>query len=468
MGRLPYLSLWLLLAGIWAGCPADPQTDFLPDATCGLGGPGQPAIALTVGVHVRDFDTGSLAEYETSRDELDYLAGWAAAHDLRLEIALNGYQAEGALLTGETQRFAGYADAGHAFGVHHHPSVRIAELTWTTLGDDPTDAELQQSVDDHRDWIGQALDPAGIEYRGGHVRLTGRTGWWYGMMVDSGYTTETIDAWSVAATEGEEADRNFDLLHPFRWSVDAGPGELLTDPDVPFIAIPQHPQVGILGKGEHLGFDGSVEHLQALMWLAYLEWRAAVLAGEDPLPWVFGYGSHPELGTAQNPDLDRLADHIQQYFTDPTDGFTGRSTCGMTRPEIVEMVETLEAEYPGRTVFEYRPGEAYPYRNPDFPWAYNGHLIAVHDDYLDRGVRFLELQRHDGTDATTLDDLIPGNRFIVAWADVVEGEVEVDLQPWCDSHGLEVRTATRYDEGVDPRRVSIGTEATYIGACYEF
>jgi len=428
------VSITALISAI--GCASDPAVAFLPDAVCGdTVAEGQPAVGITVGVHFRSFDSGDLDSYELVRDEVDWLLQWAERHDLRLELAFNGYQAEGALASGETERYAEMAEAGHSFGVHHHPRVRVDELTWVEL-DEPDDEELQQAVDDHRSWIGDALDPLGIEYPGGHVGLTGRTEWWYGMMQASGYETETVDAWVHAATDGLEAEGSFDLMHPFRWQVGGVEGSLHSDPSVPFVAIPQHPQVGRLGLGEHLRFDGSIAHLQTLLFLTHLEWRQAVLEGAEPTCWAFGVGVHPELGAAHNEDLEALATFAHDTFIQPVDGHTGRSMCGVTRAELVALVEA--AEEAGTAGFDFAPGDPYPYRLSQLQRVYGAHLRAVHDCDLDRGVRVLELQQM--SDPGEGDQLVAGETVLLAWADVVSGTVEIDVCEWLEGDVVSLTT----------------------------
>jgi len=448
------LTLFALVT--MAGCASDPEVAFLPDADCSdADAAGQAAVGITVGVHFRSFDSGDLTSYELVRDEVDWLLQWAERHDLRLELAFNGYQAEGALASGEEGRYADMAAAGHAFGVHHHPRVRVDELTWIELDEDPTDEDLQLAVDDHRAWIGDVLDPLGIEYPGGHVGLTGRTAWWYGMMQASGYQTETVDAWVHAATDGVEAELDFDLLHPFRWQVGGEEGSLRADPSVPFVAIPQHPQVGRLGLGEHLRFDGSVPHLKTLLFLTYLEWRQAVLEGADPACWTFGLGVHPELGAAHNEDLEALATFVRDTFVEPNDDYTGRSMCGVTRSEVVESVEAIEDDQ--APVFDFAPGDAYPYRLPQLARIYGAQLRAVHDHELDRGVRVLQLQTMSDPGDGDLEDLVPGDTALLVWADVASGTVEVDVSEWLDGDvvayaggGETTWSADAVEVGVEP------------------
>ena len=447
--------LWLSLC--LYGCADDPATAFFDDATCAGEGSGPRGIAVTAAVHYRSFDSGTLDQYEMVRDEVDWLAHWADVHGLVLELALNGYQAEGALAAGEEPRYAELADAGHAFGVHHHPRVRAGDLTWIELGEEPADADLQQSVDDHREWIGLALDHQGVDYPGGHVRLTGRSDWWYDMMVASGYATETVDAWSRSATSAVETEHSFDLLHPFRWQLGGDEGTLSHDPGIPFVAIPQHPQVGSLGLGEHQRFDGSVEHLKLLFFLAFLEWRAAALDGGDSPCFATGVTIHPELGAAHNERLDELAGFLTDTFVAPSDGFTGRSMCPTSRAQILDEVQQWEARNPGVAPFDYQPGQGYPYRLCQLAPLYDAHLVAVHDDHLERGVRVLELQHMTDPGDGDLEDLVSGDRVLLAWADVVEGEVSVDLEGWLEGELLAV-TGCDSSEGtaVDASSVPVG------------
>ncbi len=438
-----------------AGCER-PVPRFLPDADCAEVTVGQPAIAHTVGVHYRGFDAGTLDMYQVVQTEMDFVLGWADTYGLTLELALNGYQSEGAIASGEEARFADMAEAGHGFGVHHHPSTREGELTWVVIGGEPSDEQLQQAVDDHFDWIGSLVEPLGIDTPGGHLRLTGRTDWWYGMMVDGGYETETFDPWIPAATGGMEQEASFDVLHPFRWSLEGAEGELAHGEDVPFVAIPQHPQVGLLGMGEHRRFDGSVAHLQTVAFLGYLEWRQAVLDGEEARCWATGITVHPEQGAAYNEDLVALADSLQRWFIEPADGLVGRSMCPRDRSAIVEVFESLEQA--GAPAFEYTPGDGYPYRLAHLEQVYSAHLVAVHDDDLDRGVRLLELQHMTDPGEGDLDDLVPGETVLVAWADVEEGEVRIDVSPWLSGDLLLDRgdgstsavSASRVDVGVIP------------------
>ena len=440
------------------GCTPGPEVAFLPDAGClDAAAVGQPALGITVGVHYRSFDSGDLTSYELVRDEVDWLLQWADRHSLLLELAFNGYQAEGALVSGEVDRYAEMDAAGHAFGVHHHPRIRVDDLTWIEIGEDPRDEDLQQAVDDHRSWIEDALEPLGIEYPGGHVGLTGRTEWWYEMMLASGYETETLDAWIHASTGGAEAERSFDLLHPFRWQVGGEDGTLHSDPAVPFVVIPQHPQVGRLGLGEHLRFDGAVAHLQTLLFLAHLEWRQAVLAGADPSCWQFAVAIHPELGAAHNEELDELAAFVTDTFTEPADGLTGRSMCPVTRAEVVEFFESVEAT--DAPPFDFAPGDPYPYRLPQLERVYGAHLIAVHDDDLDRGARVLQLQQM--FDPGEGDELIAGDTVLLAWADIVSGTVEVDVSDWLDSD-VVAYTADGSETPWPADAVEVGVEPVVI------
>ncbi len=447
----------MLLWSCLCGCADDPATAFLDDAACGGEGSGPFGVAVTAAVHFRSFDSGTLDEYEVVRDEVDWLAHWAETHGLVLELALNGYQAEGALAAGEEDRYGELAAAGHGFGVHHHPRVRAGELTWIELDADPADEDLQQAVDDHREWIGLALDGQGVAYPGGHVRLTGRSGWWYEMMLDAGYATETLDAWSRSATSGVELQHSFDVLHPFRWRVGGEEGTLEHDPAVPFVTVPQHPQVGSLGLGEHQRFDGSVAHLQTLFFLAYLEWRAAALEGADGPCFATGVTVHPELGAAHNERLESLANFLVDTFIEPADGLVGRSMCPSRRDEIVDQVEAWEGRNPGTTPFEYDPGDGYPYRLCQLAELYDTRLLAVHDDHLERGVRVLELQYMADPGEGDIEDLVPGERVLLAWADVAMGEVEVDVSEWLAGELLAV-TGCDSGEGVavDAAAVPVG------------
>lgn len=451
--------LWTCLYG----CADDPATAFLDDAVCGGEG-GEPfGIAVTAAVHYRSFDSGTLDEYEVVRDEVDWLAHWAETHGLVLELALNGYQAEGALAAGEEDRYGDLAAAGHGFGVHHHPRVRVDELTWIELEADPTDEDLQRAVDDHREWIGLALDDQDVARPGGHVRLTGRSDWWYEMMLDAGYASETLDAWSRSATSGGELQHSFDVLHPFRWRVGGEEGTLEHDPTVPFIAVPQHPQVGSLGLGEHRRFDGSVAHLQTLFFLAYLEWRAAALEGVDAPCFATGVTVHPELGAAHNERLESLAGFLVDTFIDPADGFVGRSMCPVRREEIVAQVEAWEGRNPDTSPFGYTPGDGYPYRLCQIADLYDARLLAVHDDHLDRGVRVLELQHMTDPGEGDLEDLVPGERVLLAWADVLTGAVEVDVSEWLGGELMAV-TGCDGDEGetVAADAVPVGVAPTVL------
>ncbi len=415
-----------------------------------------------MGVHTRGFDRGTLDDYRASREEMDWLASWAEREGLVLEIALNGYYAEGALAAGEEDHLEALAAAGHEFGVHHHPSVRTDDLTWVELGDDPTDEDLQRSVDDHRAWIGQALDPLDIPYPGGHVRLTGRTEWWYQMMVDAGYETETADQWITAASGGETPEGRFDVLRPFRWQVGGASGSLHHDADVPFIAIPQHPQVGIAGMGEHLGFDGAAAHLEVLALLAYLEWRAAVLAEGEAGVWAFGFASHPERGPSQNEELNRLGQFLSERLLDPTDGVTAPAACAVGRSRIVAWVRAWEDEHPGEAPFDLAAGGGYPYRLPQLQEVYATRLVAIHDDEIDRGVRLVELRRvtvvGEGDDA----EVTEGEAVWLAWADVVPGgEVLVDLRDHTEGP-VSLTTSTGTTGGVSAAGVPIGTDPVVI------
>ncbi len=448
------LASWLLLA---TGCPPEPV--FLGDAECDYGGPGQPAIALTVAVHYRSFPDGDLDQYERVRDQVDWLAEWAARHDLRLELALNGYQAEGALAAGEVERYGQLYAAGHGFGVHHHPTGWETDLTWVDLPAEPTDDDLQRSVDDHRGWIADALDDQGIPYDGGHVRLTGRSAWWDGMMRESGYTSETLDAWSHAATGGAQEGVDFDLLHPFRWEVGGQAGTLEHDPDVPYVLIPQHPQIGSMGMGNHLRFDGSLAHLQTLMLLAYLEWRSAVQAGEAPRVWAFGITVHPELGATHNADLERFAQFATDNFLAPTGG-PGRCVCAATRDDILESYGAWEADLDGEHPFRYAPGEEYPYRLPHLEQVYDAHLIELHDDQLDRGIRIAELENMDDPGEGGLDDLVPGDHWLLIWADV-EQSVDVDIRRWTDNPSQPLTSAGHGDQA-PPGAIPVGSEPVLV------
>jgi hypothetical protein len=416
------------LASGCLGCPPDPA--FLPAADCEYGGAGQPAIQLTVAVHYRSFADGDLTQYERVREQVDWLAAWADDHDLRLELALNGYQAEGALAAGEEARYGELFAAGHGFGVHHHPTVRDGELTWLDLPAEPTDEELQRSVDDHRSWIGDAL--GGIPHDGGHVGLTGRSEWWDGMMRESGYTSETLDAWSHAATGGGSAGVDFDLLHPFRWEVEGAPGTLVHDPDVPFVVIPQHPQLGAIGQGNHLRFDGSLAHLQVLMLLAHLEWRAATQAGEAPRVWTFGITVHPELGATHNGDLERFAEFVRDTFMDPVGG-PGRSACAATRDQVLEAYSAWEADLGDGEPFGYTPGDPYPYRLPYLELIYDAHLVELHDDHLDRGIRIAELLEMEDPGEGGVEELVPSDRWLLIWADA-DDTVDVDVSEWAEGY----------------------------------
>ena len=422
-----------------AGCPDEPV--FIGDADCDYGGAMDPALALTVAVHYRSFGSGQLVEYEVARDEVDWLAAWASRHGLVLELALNGYQAEGALAAGEEGRYADLHTAGHGFGVHHHPTVYQAPLSWGDLPQDPTDDQLQQSVDDHRQWIGSVLDPEGIPYHGGHVRLTGRSEWWHGMMDEAGYTTETLDASVRAATAGAEAELAFDLLRPFRWEVGGAEGTLHADGSVPFVVIPQHPQIGALGMGDHLRFDGSVEHLQTLLLLAYLEWRAGALAGGGSPPQAFGVTVHPELGARHNSDLERFGTFVHDLFLDPADGEPARSVCGVSRERILANVEAWEADHPDVAPFDFEPGDPYPYRLPQLAAVYETHLVAVHDDRIQRGLRVAELQQMLDPGDGDLDDLVPGDGWLLVWGAAGGGDDTADLRTWTGSDVTRLTSA---------------------------
>ncbi len=458
MGSTPLRHVpWAALAIGLLGCP---QPEPLPDAPCTFDGSEPAGIALTVSVHYRSFDQGDLQAYEQVRDEVDWVAAWAERNGLVLELALNGYQAEGAIAAGETDRYAALAGAGHGFGVHHHPTVWSSDLTWSDLGADPTDAELQQSVADHRAWIGQALGPLGIDYPGGHVRLTGRTGWWAGMMEDAGYTTETVEGWAYAATGGVEEAASFDVLHPFRWAACDPCPELIADPDVPYVAVPQHPQVGVVAGGEHLEFDGTVPHLETTLLLAYLEWRAAQLAGDDPRVWAHGVTVHPEQGTAQNEDLERWSAFVADGFLDPPDERIGRSVCAVSREEIRAWHEVWEAGHPGEAAFQWQGGDGYPYRLPQLQAVYRDHFVAWHDDELDRGVRIAEIERREPGP----DGFEPAGTALVVWADVAEGEtVEVDLRDWFDPAAV-VHGADGSEQDVSTRDLQVGREPLVLDA----
>ena len=453
---MPLIALAALLMCA-AGCPPDPA--FLADAECGYGGAGQPAIALTVAVHYRSFPDGDLDQYARVRDQVDWLADWAERHDLRLELALNGYQAEGALASAEEDRYGELFAAGHGFGVHHHPTEWDADLTWVDLPTEPTDEELQRSVDDHRSWVGAALDDQGIPYDGGHVRLTGRTEWWDGMMRESGYTSETLDAWSHAATGGEQVGIDFDLLHPFRWEVAGESGTLEHDPAVPYVLIPQHPQIGAIGQGNHLRFDGSLAHVQTLMLLAYLEWRAAVQAGEAPRVWVFGITVHPELGATHNDDLERFAEFARDNFLAPTGG-PGRCACAATRDQILESYTAWETDLGVQEPFRFAPGEEYPYRLPHLDKVYDAHLVELNVDQLDRGVRIAELENMDDTGEGGVDDLVSGDNWLLIWADAEEA-VDVDIRRWTDNPSQPL-TSAGFGDKAQPGAIPVGQEPVLV------
>jgi hypothetical protein len=451
------LGCVVLLSTCLYGCADEPATAFLADARCEGQGSGPFGVAVTAAVHYRSFDSGTLDEYEVVREEVDWLAHWAETHGLVLELALNGYQAEGALAAGEEQRYGDLAAAGHGFGVHHHPRERVDELTWIELETDPADEDLQRAVDDHREWIGLVLDDQGVTYPGGHVRLTGRSDWWHEMMLQGGYETETLDAWSRSATSGAELQHSFDVIHPFRWRVGGDEGTLEHDPTVPFVAVPQHPQVGSLGLGEHQRFDGSVAHLKALSFLAYLEWRAAALEGVDAPCFATGVTVHPELGAAHNERLDDLGQFLADTFIDPSDELVGRSMCPVRREEIVAQVEAWEERNPDTSPFDYVPGDGYPHRLCQLADLYDARLVAVHDDHLERGVRVIELQRMTDPGEGELEDFVPGERLLLAWADVEQGEVEVDVSGWLDGELLAV-TGCDSAEGVD-----VDASAVHVG-----
>jgi hypothetical protein len=421
----------LLLFAWTMGCQAPPAPAFLPDAACGYGGEGQPAIAFSMALHYHASSSGELGFYERSRDEERWLVGWAEQNGLLLELGLNGYYAEGALAMGEQDRFRELYEAGHGFGVHHHATARLGELSWIDMTNQATDEELQRAVDDHRQWIGAALDPLGIPFEAGHVRLTGRSPWWDAMMRESGYTSETLDAWIHAATEGAEDRLDFDLLHPFRWALDGAPGSLEYDPEVPYVLIPHHTQPGTVSEGGHLRHDGAVAHIATELLLAYLEWRAATLAGEPPRVWVFGVTVHPDRGTQDNDDLRRLATFLQDHFLDPPAGGPGRSMCAATRDDILRDYEAWEDELAPEAPFRFAPGEAYPYRLPQLEAVYPSHLIEVDDGQLDRGVRIALLAEMEDSGEGDVEDLVPQHRWLIVWADA-EQPVKVDLRPWTD------------------------------------
>ena len=90
----PLLGLALLLLGGTVGCP---QPAPLDDAPCTFSGAEPGGILLTVAVHYRSFEDGDLGPYQQVADQVDCIADWADRHGLVLELALNGYQAEGAL-----------------------------------------------------------------------------------------------------------------------------------------------------------------------------------------------------------------------------------------------------------------------------------------------------------------------------------------------------------------------------------
>lgn len=443
-----------------AGCQQAPIPAPLPEAECEYGGGGQPAIAFTASLHYHSSSDGDLDFYERSRDQADWLASWAEENGLLLELALNGYQAEGALAAGEVDRYRELYEAGHGFGVHHHPTAWRRELEWQYMGKDAPSEQLQHAVDDHRRWIGEALEPLGIPFNGGHVGLTGRDEWWDGMMQESGYTSETLDAWSYAATDGEEDSLNFDLLHPFRWEVGGEPGTLEYDPDVPYVLIPSHSQPGTISEGGHLRYDGSAAHIMNSMLLAYLEWRAAVLEGAAPRVWVFGVTIHPDQGRQHNDDLKRLAGFLQRRFLAPLGAGQGRSVCAATRDDILEAYGAWEADLAGEVPFRFAPGDDYPYRLSHLSSIYSAHLIEMDDSLLDSGVQIAVLGEMEDSGEGTLEDLELEHRWLLIWADT-EQPVEVDIRAWTRDR-VRPQTSLGLGDEVRPSRVLVEDEPVLI------
>jgi hypothetical protein len=452
----PCPLLFLLLT---AGCQA-PAPAFLPDAPCEYGGGGQPAIAFTMALHHHAHDGGDLSFYERSRDQEIWLVNWAEQNGLLLELALNGYYAEGALASGEESRFADLYEAGHGFGVHHHATARLGELRWIDMTNQATDVERQRSVDDHREWIGAVLEAQGIPFEAGHVRLGGRSEWWDAMMRESGYTTETRDAWIHAATEGEEERLDFDLLHPFRLELGGETGSLEHDPEVPYVLIPQHSQPGTIGQGAHLRNDGAVAHIATQLLLAYLEWRAASLAGEEPRVWVFGVTVHPDRGNGENDDLRRLAKFVQDRFLDPPVGGPGRAVCPATRDDILRDYRAWETDLAGRAPFRFAPGEDYPYRLPQLEQVYRSHLIEIDDSELHRGVQVALLAQMEDDGAQDVEDMVPQRRWLVVWADA-DGPVKVDLRHWTDQP-VRPRTSLGIGDEVRPGALVVEDEPVVV------
>ena len=110
--------------------------------------------------------------------------------------------------------------------------------------------------------------------------------------------------------------------------------------------------------------DLAVPQLQRHFLMLYLEWLSRERSGAEDQTWVFGFVYHPNYTDRYMADLGSFLDWLDTYFIGKTtpEGYTiaRYATIG----EIADEFESWEAEHPGRSSFNYRRGDPYPYSYP--------------------------------------------------------------------------------------------------------
>jgi len=395
-------------------CPQD-----CPDATAEPGGSAavpatgapdyEPPINVYMILHIdplgeQEAETFKPEQgmYVRTRDEIDWLAGEAARHDMRFTALYNGWYPQWALTEGNIEQFRALHEAGHEIGSHaHRISYDAATDSWIKrrseidlFGRPNYDSTVaRQCWNDADRFIDTVLQEIGATGQNQTMCATALTlAEEPDLMAEFGFT--------IAA--GNRLEKGIDYLghmvwNPWRAAATEEPGyELAEDRNVGYLTFNHLAQIGGGGAigmpAEAHGQDLTLGQMQRRFLMLYAEWLARERTGAEDRVWAYGFVYHPNYGDRYNREVSELFDWLDEYFVGKKSPHGHTIAQYAAVGDIADQFYAWEAAHPGTSSFNYVRGDPYPYTYPTVATKLEGASYEAHVD-LGQGVTCFRFSR---------------------------------------------------------------------------
>ena len=354
------------------------------------------------------------AMYTRTRDEIDWLAGEAARHDLSFSALYNGWYPKWALDHNDLGQFQSLLADGHEIGSHAHQITYDQQTdTWIVHTDELSiygrpnyDPDLaRQAWNDSSFYVETVLDAIGATDQN-HIMCS------TALSLSDERNLMAEFGFAIASGNRLEASANY-LGHmswnPWRASSSDDPGhEVAEDLGAPYISINHGAQIG---SSESHSVYTTVDQLQRQFLMLYAEWLARERNGAEDRVWSFGFVYHPNQGDKYNADLAEFLDWLDTYFIGKKSPYGSTIARYAMVSEIANEFYAWELAHPGASSFNYVRDDPYPYTYGAFAGVLAGAAYEAHVD-LGEGITCLRFSKD-------------GERTYMIWSD--QGKQMIDL-----------------------------------------